>query len=53
MVTLDSGIIFDFPETWDRVANGSRCVFHTPPREEIIVSASRVTGSVLRRIPEG
>jgi hypothetical protein len=44
MVTIDSGIVFDFPDTWERLANGSRCVFHTPRREEIIVSANRVSG---------
>jgi hypothetical protein len=45
MVTIDSGIVFDFPETWERFTEGGRCVFHTPNREEIIVSASRVTGT--------
>jgi hypothetical protein len=45
MVTIDSGIVFDFPESWERFTQGGRCVFHTPRREEIIVSASRVTGS--------
>jgi hypothetical protein len=44
MVTIDSGIVFDFPGTWERFTEGSRCVFHTPRREEIIVSASRVSG---------
>lgn len=44
MVTIDSGIILDFPLTWERLAEGSRCVFHTPRREEIIVSAKRVAG---------
>jgi len=45
MVTIDSGVVFDFPETWERFTEGSRCVFHTPSREEIIVSASRVSGN--------
>ncbi|MEY2466163.1 MAG: hypothetical protein QOD03_684 [Verrucomicrobiota bacterium] len=44
MVTIDSGIVFDFPDTWERFTEGSRCVFHTPRREEIITSASRITG---------
>jgi hypothetical protein len=44
MVTIDSGIVFDFPDTWERFTEGSRCVFHTPSREEIIASASRITG---------
>jgi hypothetical protein len=44
MVTIDSGIVFDFPDTWERFTEGSRCVFHTPRREEIIVSAHRLTG---------
>jgi hypothetical protein len=44
MVTIDSGIVFNFPETWERFTEGSRCVFHTPSREVIIVSASRVGG---------
>ena len=44
MVTIDSGIVFDFPDTWERFTEGSRCVLHTPRREEIIVSASRVSG---------
>ena len=43
MVTIDSGIVFDFPDTWERFADDSRSVFHTPRREEIIVSASRVS----------
>jgi hypothetical protein len=47
MVTIDSGIVFDFPDTWERFTEGSRCVFHTPRREEIIVSASRVSGDGL------
>jgi hypothetical protein len=42
MVVVDSGIVFDFPDSWDRFTEGSRCVFHTPRREEIIVSASRL-----------
>src|SRR5205823_4595662 len=44
MVTVDSGIVFDFPDSWDRFTEGSRCVFHTPRREEIIVSASKLAG---------
>jgi hypothetical protein len=44
MVTIDSGIVFDFPDTWERVTEGSRCVIHTPRREEIIVSGSRISG---------
>ncbi len=44
MVTIDSGIVFDFPETWERFTEGSRCVFQTPRREVIMVSASRVSG---------
>ena len=52
MVTIDSGIVFDFPDTWERFTDGSRSVFHTPRREEIIVSASRVSGdaSVLDQV---
>lgn len=44
MITIESGIAFDFPLTWERFTEGSRCVFHTPRHEEIIVSASRVSG---------
>src|ERR1043165_8474787 len=44
MVTIDSGIVLDFPPTWDRFTEGDRCVFHTPRGEEIIVSAQRLTG---------
>jgi hypothetical protein len=44
MVFVDSGIVFDLPDSWDRFTEGSRCVFHTPRREEIIVSASRLDG---------
>jgi hypothetical protein len=44
MVTIDSGIVLDVPPTWKRFTEGSRCVFHTPRREEIITSASRITG---------
>jgi hypothetical protein len=33
---------FDVPPTW--VSEGSRCVFQTPRREQIILSASRVSG---------
>jgi hypothetical protein len=42
MVTIDSGIVFDFPDSWDRFTEGNRCVLHTPRREEIIVLASRL-----------
>jgi hypothetical protein len=45
MVTIDSGIVFDFPETWETFTEGSRCVFLTPRGEDIIVSATRVSGS--------
>lgn len=45
MVTIDSGIVFDFPDTWERYTEGSRCVFHTPRREEIIITAHRVAGT--------
>ena len=44
MVTIDSSIVFDFPDTWERFTEGSRYVFHTPRREEIIVSAHRLIG---------
>jgi hypothetical protein len=44
MVTIDSGIVLDFPPTWERLTEGRRCVFHTPKREEVIVSAERLTG---------
>jgi hypothetical protein len=44
MVTIDSSIVLDFPDTWERFTEGSRCVFHTPRREEIIASASRIAG---------
>src|SRR4051794_10090219 len=44
MVTIDTGIVFDWPETWVRFVEGSRCVFHTPRHEEIVVSASRLAG---------
>jgi hypothetical protein len=44
MVTIDSGIVFDFPATWEQFADAGRCVFHTPQREEIILSADRVSG---------
>jgi hypothetical protein len=51
MVTIDSGIVFDFPDTWERFTEGSRCVVHTPRREEIIASVSRITGD--GPVPEG
>ena len=44
MDTIDSGIVFAFPNTWERFTEGSRSVFHTPRREEIVVSVSRLTG---------
>jgi hypothetical protein len=44
MVVVDSGIVLDFPDSWDRFTEGSRSVFHTSRREEIIVSASRLDG---------
>lgn len=44
MVTIDSGIVLDFPPTWERFTEGSRCVFHTPRSEEVIVSARRLIG---------
>ncbi len=44
MVTIDSGIVFDVPDTWEHFTEGTRCVFHTPRREEIIASASRPAG---------
>ena len=52
MVTIDSGIGFDFPDTWERFTDGSRCVFHTPRREDIILSPSRVSGdaSTIERV---
>jgi hypothetical protein len=42
MVVVDSGIAFDFPDNWNRFTQGSRCVFHTPRQEEIVVSATRL-----------
>ena len=45
MISIDSGIVLDFPESWKHFTEAGRCIFHTPRREEIIVSASRVTGS--------
>jgi hypothetical protein len=42
MIVVDSGIAFDFPDSWGRFTEGGRCVFHTPGREEIVVSASRL-----------
>jgi hypothetical protein len=45
MVTIDSGIILDFPPAWERFREESRCVFQSPRREEIIVSAQRLTGN--------
>ena len=44
MVTIDSDIVLDCPATWERFTQGGRCVFHTPRREEVIVSAQRLTG---------
>ena len=44
MDTIDSGIVFDFPANWEQFTDGGRCVFHTPRHEEIIVSATRVSG---------
>src|SRR5436190_4506248 len=44
MITIDSGIVLDFPATWERFTEGGRCVFHTPGREEVIISAQRLTG---------
>jgi hypothetical protein len=44
MITIGSNFALDFPPTWEQFTEGSRCVFHTPRREEIIVSASRVSG---------
>ncbi len=44
MITIDSGIVLDFPATWERFTEGARCVFHTPRREEVIVSAQRLAG---------
>jgi hypothetical protein len=46
MVTLDSGIVLDFPPTWDQFTEGSRCVFHSPLSEEVIVSAQSIRGEV-------
>src|SRR5262245_24792279 len=43
-MVVDQGIIFDFPDNWERLTEGSRCVLHTPRREEIIVSTSRLDG---------
>lgn len=44
MVTIDSGIAIDFPDSWERFTQGGRCIFQTPRREVIIISASRVSG---------
>jgi hypothetical protein len=45
MVKIDSGIVVETPPSWQQFTDRGRCVFHTPQREEIIVSASRVTGT--------
>ena len=42
MVTIDSGIVLDFPATWKRFTEGARHIFQTPRREEIIVSAQKL-----------
>jgi hypothetical protein len=39
VITIDSGVAFDFPETWELFTERGRCVFHTPRREEIVLSA--------------
>ena len=44
MVTIESGIVLDFPAAWEQVSQGARIIFHTPRREEIIVSAQRLAG---------
>src|SRR5947207_2897784 len=45
MMQIDSGIVFDFPDTWERFTENSRCVFHTQHREEVIVSSQGLTGA--------
>ena len=45
MIQIDSGIVFDFPDTWERFTENSRCVLHTPRREEVIVSSQGLTGA--------
>jgi hypothetical protein len=44
MVTIDSGIILDFPEDWQKFVEGDRLVFLTPHGENIIISASKISG---------
>jgi hypothetical protein len=43
MVTIDTGIVFDFPTTWQYFKQGKQCVFQTPRREEVILSAYSIT----------
>ena len=45
MIVSDSGIEFDFPTDWEHFTEGKRWVFHSPEREEVIVSLHSVTGT--------
>lgn len=44
MVAIDSGVAFDSPTSWESFIEGGRYLFHTPLREEIIISARKLDG---------
>jgi hypothetical protein len=41
-VRIDSGVVFDFPATWQYYKKGNQCVFDSPRREQVILSAFTV-----------
>ena len=43
MVTIDSGIDFDFPASWQHFKQGKQCIFQSPKREEVVISAYSMT----------
>jgi len=38
MITIDSGIVFDFPASWQCFKQGKQLVFQSPKRDEVIIS---------------
>lgn len=42
-VTIDSGVMFDFPATWRHHKAGNQCVFESPKGEQVILSAFTIT----------
>jgi len=42
-VSIDSGVIFDFPASWRHYRTGNKCVFESPGGEQVIISAFTIS----------